>query len=132
MIGDHHSRTTINGWTKDELVAAPRYWRAKGEDIKRVWRSGRWDEQQQRMTGRWEYDVSKTKLAEALWPTLKAKIERCRADAEAPIPEVVQVLQDAYHLAQRWRYQSFLLSKNLNLLAHRRASRRASMAAAIR
>ena len=30
---------------------------------------------------------------------------------EAPVPEIVQVVQDAYHLAQRWRYQSFLLSE---------------------
>lgn len=28
------------------------------------------------MTGKWEYGVSKAALAEALWPTLKAKIDR--------------------------------------------------------
>jgi hypothetical protein len=31
------------------------------------------------------------KLAEALWPTLRAEIDRCRADADAPVPEIVQV-----------------------------------------
>ena len=74
--------TTIDGWSRDELVAAQAYWRASGEDIKRVWRIGRWDGRQQRMTGRWEYAVSKTKLAQALWPTLRAKIDHCRADAD--------------------------------------------------
>lgn len=59
--------TTIDGWTREELVAALRYWRDRRDDIKRVWRSGRRDEQQQKMTGPWEYAVSKTKLAEALW-----------------------------------------------------------------
>jgi hypothetical protein len=104
--------TTIEGWTRDELVAALAYWRGRGADIKRVWRSGRWDEQQQKMTGPWEYTVSKTKLAAALWPALRAKIDRCRVDADAPVPEIVEVVQDAYHLAQRWRYQSFLLSED--------------------
>jgi hypothetical protein len=43
---------------------------------------------------------------------LRAKIDRCRLDADAPVPEIVEVVQDAYHLAQRWRYQSFLLSED--------------------
>lgn len=100
---------TIDGWTKDELVAALRYWRNKKEDIKRVWESGRWIEQGQRMTGGWAYGVSKTKLSKSLWPTLKEKINRCRADASESVPEIVQVVQDSYHLAQRWRYQSYVL-----------------------
>jgi hypothetical protein len=104
--------TTIDGWTRDELVAALGYWRGRRDDIKRVWRSGRWDEQQQKMTGPWEYAVSKTKLAEALWSALRAKIDLCRVDADAPVPEIVEVVRDAYHLAQRWRYQSFLLSED--------------------
>ena len=37
---------TINGWTKDQLVAALSDWRRRGKDIKRVWESGRWDGQQ--------------------------------------------------------------------------------------
>jgi hypothetical protein len=102
----------INGWTRDQLVEALRHWRDKKKDIKRVWKSGRWDERQQRPTGEWEYDVSKTALAKALWPTLKAKIDRCRTDAIAPIPEIVDFVQDAYHLAQRWRYLPFGLSED--------------------
>jgi hypothetical protein len=47
------------------------------------------------MTGPWEYAVSKTKLAEALWPALRAKIDCCREDADAPIPEIVEVFQGA-------------------------------------
>jgi hypothetical protein len=31
--------TTIDGGTRDELVAALAWWRGRGEDIKRVWRS---------------------------------------------------------------------------------------------
>jgi hypothetical protein len=64
------------------------------------------------VTGPWKYGVSKTKLADALWPTLKAKIDRSRVDAESPVPEVVEVVEDAYHLAQRWRYLSFALSED--------------------
>ena len=62
---------TIDGWTRARLVDALAYWRGRAEEIKRIWRSGRWDEEQQRMTGRWEYTVSKTRLAKALWPTLQ-------------------------------------------------------------
>jgi hypothetical protein len=102
---------TIDGWTKDELVAALRYWRDKKKDIKQVWRSGRWIEQEQRVSGRWAYEVSKTKLAKALWPTLKAKIDRCRVDNSEPVPEIVQAVQESYYIAQGWRYQSFLLSE---------------------
>ena len=104
----HH---TIDGWSRDELVAALGWWRTRKKDIKRVWESGRWIEEERRVTGRWQYEVSKTKLAVALWPTLKAKIDRCRVDASAPVPEIVLVVQDAYHIAQRWRYQSYLLSE---------------------
>jgi hypothetical protein len=102
---------TIDGWTRDELVEALGYWRDRRADIKRVWESGRWDEQRQTVTGPWAYKVSKTKLAEALWPTLKAKIDRCRADEQAPVPEIVQVVQSAYLQAQQWRYLSFLLTE---------------------
>lgn len=108
IMSVHH---TIDGWSRDELIAALRHWRDRKKDVKRVWESGRWNEQEQRMTGAWKYDVSKTKLAAALWPTLKAKIDRCRADANEPIPEIVGVVQDAYHIAQRWRYQSYVLGE---------------------
>lgn len=101
----------INGWTKAELVAALTFWRNRREDIKRVWESGRWDDQQGRPTGEWVHKPSKTKLAEALWLTLRAKIERCRVDPEATIPPIVTVVQDAYHVAQRWRYLSFSLGE---------------------
>lgn len=102
--------TTVNGWTRDQLVAALADWRRRGKDIKRVWESGRWDGQQSAPTGRWDYEVSKTELAKALWPVLEAKIERCRTDPTAPIPEIAEVIQDAYLIAQQWRYLSFALS----------------------
>lgn len=108
IMAVHH---TINGYSRDELVAALAYWRGQGRDIKRVWESGRWDDQQGRPAGKWDYEVSKTELAKALWPTLEAKIELCRTDPDAPIPEIVQVVQDSYRIAQQWRYLSFLLSE---------------------
>jgi hypothetical protein len=101
--------TTINGWTRDQLVAALSDWRRRGKDIKRVWESGRWDGQQSAPTGKWDYEVSKTELAKALWPVLKAKIERCRTDPTAPVPEIAEVIHDAYLIAQRWRYLPFAL-----------------------
>jgi hypothetical protein len=48
------------------------------------------------MTGRWQYAVRGAKLAGSLWPTLRAKIDRYGVDAEVPIPEIIQVVQDAY------------------------------------
>ena len=41
-----------------------------------------------------------------LWPTLKAKIDCLQIDDEEPVPEIVDVVQATYHLAQRWRYLS--------------------------
>jgi len=107
IMAVHH---TINGWTRDELVAALRHWRDKKKDIKRVWLSGGWDEQQHRPTGKWDYEVSKVKLAEALWPVLALKIQNCKVSAAAPVPPIAEVVQAAYHTAQRWRYQSYVLS----------------------
>ena len=108
IMAVHH---TINGWSKEELLGALDYWRKRGEDIKQVWERGRWDEQQRRPIDPWVHEVSKPDLAKALWPTLQAKIDRCRVDPEAPVPPIVTVAQDAYHVAQRWRYPSFALSE---------------------
>jgi hypothetical protein len=90
--------TTVNGLPRDQLIAAIATERARGKDIKEVW-------------SQWVHKPGKPELAEALWPTLKAKIDRCRADADAPVPPIVEVVQDAYHLAQRWRYLSFVLGE---------------------
>jgi hypothetical protein len=108
IMAVHH---TIDGWSRDELIGALEFWRKRGEDIKRVWESGRWDEHRQRPTGAWQHEVSKPELAIALWPTLQAKIDDCRVDPDAPIPPIVKVVRDAYHIAQRWRYLSFALSE---------------------
>ena len=102
---------TIDGWTRDELVATLGYWRTKKQDIKRVWTSGRWDEHAKKMTGKWAYEVSKVRLAEALWPVLEQKIVQFKASETAPVPPIVQVISDAYHLAQQWRYPSFVLTE---------------------
>jgi hypothetical protein len=44
------------------------------------------------------------------WPVLGAKIEQCRR-GDGPVPPVVAVVRDAYHIAQQWRYHSFALSE---------------------
>jgi hypothetical protein len=102
---------TIDGWSRAELVAALGYWRGRNDDIKRVWTSGRQDPQTSQMTGKWAYDVSKTQLAQALWPVLDQKIEQVKASANAPVPPLVEIIIDAYHLAQQWRYISFVLTE---------------------
>jgi hypothetical protein len=102
--------TTINGWTRDELVGAIRYWRDQKKDIKRVWESGKRDATLGRPDGKWEYEVSKPKLAQVLWPVLAAKIERGKTDETAPVPPIARVIIDALQTAQRWRYHSFVLT----------------------
>jgi hypothetical protein len=109
IMAVHH---TIDGWTRDQLVGALAFWRDRGTDIKRVWLSGRWDEQRQRPSGRWQYEVKKTDLAVALWPVLATKIQRRQRDAEAPTPPLASVIYEAYLIAQRWRYLSFVLSED--------------------
>ena len=90
--------TTCNGLRRDELIASLAHSRDRGKDIKEVW-------------SRWDYKVSKVKLAQALWPTLEQKIEQVKADSGAPAPPLVEVMSYAYHLAQRVRYHSFVLSE---------------------
>lgn len=100
--GDHVWGTTtcaINGLTRDQLVAALATERARGKDIKGVW-------------SQWAHKPGKPELAEALWPTLKAKIDRCRVDRGAPVPPIVDVVEVAHHVAQRWRYLSFVLTED--------------------
>jgi hypothetical protein len=102
---------TIGGWTRDQLVAALADWRARGKDIKRVWTSGRWDEASQRMTGKWTPEPNKVDLAKALWPTLLRKIQSAMVTQDEPVPPIMQVITDAYHLAQQRRYRSFVITE---------------------
>jgi hypothetical protein len=102
---------TIDGWTREQLIEALGYWRAKKKDVKRVWESGRWIEQTQSMTGKWTPEPSKVELAKALWSTLEGKIEQLKAGADLPVPPLVQIIYDAYHLAQQWRYISPVLTE---------------------
>jgi hypothetical protein len=103
---------TIEGWTREQLVEALRYWRdVKKQDIKYVWLKGRWDDQANRLTGKWAYEVSKTKLAEALWPTLLRKIRLAMVAEDVPVPTIMEVVSDTYHLAQQRRYLSFVLTE---------------------
>ncbi len=102
---------TISGWTRDELVVALGYWRAKGTDIKRVWTSSRRDEASQRMTSKWTPEPSKVELAKALWPTLLRKVQLAMVAEGAPVPPIMQVISDAYHIAQQRRYLSFVITE---------------------
>lgn len=69
--------------------------RARGLDIKKVWDQN------------WSPQPSKVALAEALWPTLKARIEDARWSETKPIPEVAEVVHETYLLAQRSRIGTF-------------------------
>jgi hypothetical protein len=102
--------TTCNDWSRDELIAALAYWRQKGEDIKRVWQRGKWEPEANRLSGKWAYQVSKTKLAEALWPILEKKLERTEVDPKAPVPPIAEIVQHAFATAQNWRYKTFILT----------------------
>jgi hypothetical protein len=102
---------TINGWTRDQLIEALAFWRNEGKDIKFVWYRGGPTDQPNRHTGKWDYEPSKVKLAEALWRTLLKKIQLCVAAEGAPVPPIAAVINDAYHVAQRWRYVSYLLTE---------------------
>lgn len=61
--------------------------------------SGRWDEQSKKVTVKWAHEVSKVQLAEALWPTLLRKVQLCKTIEGARVPPIVQVINDAHHLA---------------------------------
>lgn len=88
--------TTINGLTREQLINSIAVERGRRKDIKEVW-------------SQWDYKPSKVKLAHALWPKLERNIQRRLADASAPVPEIAEVIYEAYVIAQRWRYQSFVL-----------------------
>lgn len=89
---------TINGLTREELIESLARSRSRGKDVKEVW-------------SRWEYQVSKVKLAEALWPTLLEKIRFCMTNKHAPVPPLAAVINDAYHVALQWRDQSYMLTE---------------------
>lgn len=91
--------STINGLTCDELIQALAVERGRGKDIKEVW-------------SQWDRRPSKVDLAHALWPTLEQKIERAKIDDDAQPPAIAVVVDDAYHIAQRWRYLSFVLGED--------------------
>lgn len=102
---------TVNGWSREELIAALKHWRDQGKDIKLVWYRGGPTAQPNRWTGKWEYEVSKVKLAEALWPALLRKIQLAMVTEGAPVPPIMQVIADTYHLAQQRRYLSFVITE---------------------
>jgi hypothetical protein len=75
-----------------ELIARAR---ARGHDLKNVW----WN---------WKYKPPKPDLADALWPALRAKIDAAMDDA-GEMPQVAELVQDAYSRAQRFSRGSWSL-----------------------
>ena len=102
---------TIDGWIREQLIEALGYWRARKKDIKRLWKSGRWIEQTQSITGKWTPEPSNVELAKALWSTLEGKIEQLKTGIDLSVPPLVQIIYDAYHLAQQWRHISPVLTE---------------------
>ncbi len=88
---------TGGGLTRKELVARIAKTRAQGFDIKKVWDDS------------WSPKPTKPALAEALWPTLKAKIDDARWSESKPIPVVAEVVHEAYNLAQDSRIGTFVI-----------------------
>ncbi|SFI88962.1 hypothetical protein [Amycolatopsis sacchari] len=94
---------TVNGLSREDVIGALAGLRRLARngnhsvDIKNVWRD-------------WSYKPSKVALANQLWPVLKNKIDRCREDEEASIPEIVRVVDKAYGTALHWRDKSFVLT----------------------
>ncbi len=107
---------TCGGLTEAALVARIAEIRERGLDIKKVW------------DRTWSPQPSKVALAEALWPTLKARIDDARWSETKPIPEVADVVHEAYQLAQRSRIGTFVIRagdadrdvRAVELLGHRR------------
>lgn len=88
--------STINEWTREQLIERIASERARRKDIKEVW-------------SLWNYKPSKVDLARALWPTLERKIQQRLMDTKAPTPEIAEVVFEAYITAQQWRYNPMSL-----------------------
>jgi hypothetical protein len=84
------------GLSDSDLAMAIGAARAKSEDVKRVW-SG------------WSPRVSKVELAEALWPTLEAKILAALTEPAAAVPPVADVVSEAHGMAQQLSRGRFVL-----------------------
>ena len=91
-IREIHRKT--GNLTRDELIEAIAVERARNKDIKEVW-------------SRWEYKPSKVDLAHVLWPVLESKVKAALSGA-GPVPEIADLLRDAYLTAQSRRYGSFV------------------------
>lgn len=88
---------TCGGLDRVALIARIASTRARGLDIKKVWDQT------------WAPQPSKIALADALWPTLKAKIDDARRSETKPMPHVAEVVHDAYLLAQQSTYGTFVI-----------------------
>jgi hypothetical protein len=93
--------TTIHrncgGLTREELVSRISEIRACGSDVKDVWDIS------------WAPKPTKTALARALWPILKKKIDDARSIDGDQMPRVAEVVHEAYLLAQRSSYGSYVI-----------------------
>jgi hypothetical protein len=101
---------TIDGWTRDELVATLGQCRMERMNANNIWQKLFLDAPFARDIT-WASKFGSAVLAEALWPALERKIERLLADPEAPIPPIVQVVRDAYQRAEHRRQIPFTLTE---------------------
>lgn len=88
---------TCGGLNQRALVARIAEIRDRGLDTNKVWDHN------------WSPQPSKVALAEELWPTLKTKIDDARWSETKPIPEVANVVHEAYLLAQRSNIGTFVI-----------------------
>jgi hypothetical protein len=88
---------TCGGLNQAALVARIAEIRERGLDIKKVWDQT------------WTPQPSKIAIAEAIWPTLRTKIDDARWSESKPIPEVANVVHEAYLLAQQSRIGTFVI-----------------------
>jgi hypothetical protein len=88
IIAVHHDR---GGLTRDRLIRAIGIHRECGDDIKKLWSN-------------WRPHVSKRALAEAMWPTLRAKV-LLAVKREGPIPPIAEVADEAYQMAHELRHR---------------------------
>lgn len=88
---------TCGGLDRTELITRIADIRARGLDIKKVW------------DHKWSPQPAKPALAEALWPTLRAKIDDARGSGTKPIPVVAEFVHEAYMLALQSRIGTFVI-----------------------
>ena len=88
---------TCGGLSLPDLIARVAETRMQGADVKRVW------------DNKWQPKPTKLDLANTLWPTLRQKIDDAASSDAAPMPPVADVVREAYALAQKATYGTYVI-----------------------